>query len=119
MRNTLKFGDVAGAARCAGWLGVQFMNLGEAAQAGGWFARGQRLVEELTEPNVVEGFLLVPAALGKLYGGDPAGALQLFSQAADAGRRFQDRDLSALGPPWHRPGHPDAGPRGRGDQLVR
>ncbi|MGG6379733.1 LuxR C-terminal-related transcriptional regulator [Paenarthrobacter sp. NEAU-H11] len=93
----LEIGDVAGAARCAGWLGIQFMNLGEAAQAGGWFARGQRLLDELTEPNVVEGFLLVPAALGKLYGGEPAAALQLFSQAAEVGRRFQDKDLSALG----------------------
>lgn len=92
----LAIGDVAGAARCAGWLGLQYLNLGEAAQAGGWFARGQRLLGELTEPNVVEGFLLVPAALGKLYGGDPAGALQLFSQAAEFGRRFQDKDLSAL-----------------------
>ncbi|WP_332760117.1 response regulator transcription factor [Pseudarthrobacter sp.] len=90
-------GDVAGAARCAAWLGMQLMNVGEESQAGGWFARGQRLVEELSEPNAVQGLLLVPLGLGKLYGGDPAGALQVFSQVADFGQRFQDRDVAALG----------------------
>ncbi len=93
----LVVGDVALAAQCAGWLGMQYMFQGDGAQAGGWFARGQRLADELTEPNAVQGFLLVPVALGKLYGGDPAGALQLFSQAAEFGRRFQEKDLSALG----------------------
>lgn len=93
----LVMGDVAGAARCAGWLGMHLMNMGEMSRAGGWFARGQRLVDELAEPSAVQGLLLLPVGLGKLYGGDPAGALQLFSQAADFGQRFQDRDLSALG----------------------
>lgn len=92
----LVLGDVAGAARCAGWIGMQLMNLGDAAPAGGWFARGQRLADELPEPDAVQGFLLVPAGLGKLFGGDPAGAREVFSQAAEFGRRFQDKDLSAL-----------------------
>ena len=73
-------GDVEGAARCAGWMGMQLMFMGEQARAGGWFARGQRLVDELAEPSAVQGLLLLPVALGKLYGGDPAGALQAFSQ---------------------------------------
>lgn len=92
----LVVGDVVGAARCAGWLGMQLMNLGEMSRAGGWAARGQRLVAELKEPNAVQGLLLLPAGLGKLYGGDPAGAFQIFSQMADFGQRFQDRDLAAL-----------------------
>jgi DNA-binding CsgD family transcriptional regulator len=93
----LVVGDVVGAARCAGWMGMQLMFLDEPARAGGWFARGQRLVDELAEPDAVQGLLLVPMGLGKLYGGDPAGALQVFSQVADFGQRFQDKDLSALG----------------------
>ncbi|HBH58269.1 MAG TPA: helix-turn-helix transcriptional regulator [Arthrobacter bacterium] len=92
----LVVGDVAGAARCAGWMGMQLMSLGETAQAGGWFARGQRLADELAEPDRVQGFMLLPTGLGKLYGADPAGALQVFSQMADFGQRFQDKDLSAL-----------------------
>ncbi|MGY4540510.1 DNA-binding CsgD family transcriptional regulator [Arthrobacter sp. UYNi723] len=93
----LVMGDAEGAARCAGWMGMQLMFLGEPARAGGWFARGQRLVDELAEPSAVQGLLLVPMGLGKLYGGDPAGALQAFSRVAEFGQRFHDKDLSALG----------------------
>ncbi|KRE74205.1 helix-turn-helix transcriptional regulator [Arthrobacter sp. Soil762] len=92
----LVVGDVVGAARCAGWMGMQLMNLGEAARAGGWFARGQRLVDELAEPDAVQGLLLLPMGLGKLYGGDPVGALQVFTRVADFGQRFHDKDVSAL-----------------------
>ncbi len=93
----LVVGDVAGAARCAGWMGMQLMFLGEPARAGGWLARGQRLVDELAEPSAVQGLLLLPEGLGKLYGGDPAGALQAFSRVGEFGQRFHDKDLSALG----------------------
>lgn len=93
----LVIGDAESAARCAGWMGMQLMFLGEPARAGGWFARGQRLVDELAEPSAVQGLLLVPMGLGKLYGGDPAGALQAFSRVAEFGQRFHDKDLSALG----------------------
>lgn len=92
----LVVGDLAGAARCAAWLVIHLMNAGEMARAGGWLARGQKLVHELSEPDAVQGFILVPVALGRLYAGDPEGARQLFSQAADVGRRFQDKDLSAF-----------------------
>lgn len=54
------------------------------------------MVDELDEPGPVAGLLLFPAALGKLYGGDAAGALQLFTEAGSVARKFQDRDLAAL-----------------------
>lgn len=92
----LVVGDIAGGARCAAWMAIHLMNRGEGARAAGWLARGQRLVDELAEPDVVEGFLLIPVSLGKLYGGDPEGALQLFSHMGDISQRFQDRDLAAL-----------------------
>ena len=119
----LVVGDVAGAAQCAGWMGMQLMNMGEAARAGGWFARGQRLVDELAEPNAVQGLLLLPMGLGKLYGGDPAGALQVFSQVADFGQKFQDKDLSALallgtGQATLMLGHPDEGLRMFDEVMV-
>lgn len=119
----LVVGDVIGAARCAGWMGMQLMNIGEAARAGGWFARGQRLVDELAEPDAVQGLLLLPMGLGKLYGGDPAGALQVFSQVADFGQRFQDKDLSALallgtGQATLMLGHPDDGLRMFDEVMV-
>ncbi|TAP45443.1 helix-turn-helix transcriptional regulator [Arthrobacter sp. S39] len=119
----LVVGDVVGAARCAGWMGMQLMNLGEAARAGGWFARGQRLVDELAEPDAVQGLLLVPMGLGKLYGGDPVGALQVFTQVADFGQRFQDKDLSALallgtGQATLMLGHPEEGLRMFDEVMV-
>lgn len=92
----LMVGDVVGAARCAAWMVMHLANAGETARAGGWLARGQKLVNELPEPDAVQGFMLVPVALGKLYGGDPQAALELFSQAADFGRQFRNKDLSAL-----------------------
>lgn len=93
----LVMGDVESAARCAGWMGMQLMFMGEQARAGGWFARAQRLVDEQAGPSSVQGLLLLPLGLEKLYGGDPAGALEAFSTVAGLGQRFHDRDLSALG----------------------
>lgn len=93
----LVMGDVESAARCAGWMGMQLMFMGEQARAGGWFARAQRLVDEQAVPSPVQGLLLLPQGLGKLYGGDPAGALEAFSTVAEFGQRFHDRDLSTLG----------------------
>jgi DNA-binding CsgD family transcriptional regulator len=89
-------GDITGAMRCAVWLGMHLLNLGETARSSGWFARGKALVDELDEPGPVAGLLLFPVALGKLYGGDAAGALQLFTEAGSFARTFQDRDLMAL-----------------------
>ena len=119
----LVMGDVESAARCAGWMGMQLMFLGERARAGGWLARGQRLVDELAEPSAVQGLLLIPEGLGKLYGGDPPGALQTFSRVAEFGQRFQDKDVSALGllgtgQATLMLGHPDQGLRMFDEVMV-
>lgn len=119
----LVMGDVESAARCAGWMGMQLMFLGEQARAGGWLARGQRLVDELAEPSAVQGLLLIPEALGKLYGGDPAAALQAFSRVAELGQRFHDKDVSALGllgtgQATVMLGHPDSGLRMFDEVMV-
>ncbi|UVJ38259.1 LuxR family transcriptional regulator [Arthrobacter sp. CJ23] len=92
----LVMGDAASAARCAGWLGLFLINQGEMARSAGWLLRARRLVEELDEPGPVEGFLLIPDALGKLYGGDVEGAAVIFGRAFDIGTRFRDKDLVSL-----------------------
>lgn len=92
----LVVGDVASAARCGAWLGMYLMNNGEMARSQGWFARARRLVDELGEPCPAEGLLLVPVALGMLYGGNPAGALRVFGESQAIGEKFQDRDLISL-----------------------
>jgi DNA-binding CsgD family transcriptional regulator/tetratricopeptide (TPR) repeat protein len=93
----LGVGDIPGAARCAGWLGMQLMDMGERARSAGWFGRGQRLLQEAAEPCSVEGLLLLPVALGALFAGDGETALRTFDEVAAIGERFGDLDLCALG----------------------
>ena len=89
--------DFAHAARCAFWIGFLLMGKGDAAQAGGWFARGGRLLAENELDCVEHGYLLIPAALQKMYGGELQTALETFEQAAALGTRFEDPDLKTLG----------------------
>ncbi|MCA4132437.1 helix-turn-helix transcriptional regulator [Arthrobacter sp. M4] len=93
----LVLGDVPSAARCAAWLVLYLSESGEQARSSGWMARARRLLDDVDGPTQAEGFLLIPPALGALYGGDPAAAHELFTQVLDIGQRVQDRDLVALG----------------------
>jgi len=88
--------DVAGATRCAAWLGMHLMDLGDRARSAGWFARAQRLVEADPASGPGQGFLLIPEALGALYAGDGARAADAFERAAEFAHRFGDPDLLAL-----------------------
>jgi DNA-binding CsgD family transcriptional regulator len=88
--------DVPGATRCAAWLGMQFMDLGDRARSTGWFARAQRLVEADPRSGASAGFLLVPEALGAMYAGDATRAAEAFGRAAEFAGRFGDADLLAL-----------------------
>lgn len=90
-------GDVDGAVRCAAWLGMEFMYVGDLAQGGGWFARAQRLMDEHPDGRPDHGFLLIPEGLAALYGGDAAHAATTFARAAALARSAKDADLIALG----------------------
>lgn len=92
----LRAGDGAGAARAAVWIGMHLIDEGEFARGGGWFARAQRLVESGGDAASVGGLVLIPQALRSLYGGDPAGAREMFSQALTIGERFGDQDTIGL-----------------------
>lgn len=96
-REALDEGDAPRAALCTFWIGFQLMGRGDMAQAGGWFARGQRVLEEGQRDCVERGYLLIPLALQHLFGGDAATAYPIFEQVADFGSRFGDRDLRTLG----------------------
>ena len=89
-------GDVNHAALCGFHLGMGFMNQGETARAGGWFARAQRLLDESGLDCVARGYLLVPDALRSLLTGDAAGAYDRFSRLAEMADRFGDPDAMAL-----------------------
>jgi DNA-binding CsgD family transcriptional regulator len=66
------------------------------AQATGWIARARRLFDECATDCGERGFLLCAEAFLNVRGNDIAAAGTLFSQAADVGVRFKDRDVLAL-----------------------
>ena len=88
-------GDRRRAARCAFWLGFHLINQRELAQASGWLARANRLLEG--EPDCAErGYLLMPVALERVVAGDYAGAQETAARAAAIGRDAGDDDLTTL-----------------------
>lgn len=103
----LERGQVPAAVRCAFWLGMALVQRGLHARGGGWLARSQRLLDGWAQDCVERAYLLLPAGLQALDGGDPSGAHATFVRAAEAADRFDDPDLRALGL------------LGRGQALVR
>lgn len=89
-------GDVDAATRCAAWLGMELMDLGDRARAGGWFARAQRLVEQDPDGRPDHGFLFIPEGLAAYYAGDGGRAAAAFERAAGFARAAHDADLIAL-----------------------
>ena len=89
-------GDLDGATRCAAWLGMQLMDLGDRARAGGWFARAQRLVDEAPDGRPDHGFLLIPEGIAAFYAGDGERAAAAFQRAGELARAYRDADLIAL-----------------------
>ena len=93
----IREGDIERGVRCAIALGMQLLQRGDMAQAGGWLARAGRLIEETGYDGVERGSLLVPQALQALMVGEPASALAIFEEVAAIAERFGDRDLKTLG----------------------
>lgn len=88
--------DGEGAARSASWLGFGLLQRGAVAQASGWFARAERILDDAHLDCAVRGFLLIPSAIQQIMRGDPAGGDATFTKAAEIARRFGDRDLASL-----------------------
>jgi DNA-binding NarL/FixJ family response regulator len=80
------------AARCGFWLGLLLLLRGETAQANGWIARAQRLIEG--QDCVEHGYLLLPAAELHLGQHESSAALAIATSAAEVGERFRDPDLT-------------------------
>src|ERR1041385_4738561 len=89
-------GDARRAARCASRLSVQLLFKGEAARAGGWISRGQRLLDDIGDDCVEQGYLLLPVALRSVLQGDVAAAYETFTMAVAIGERFGETDLVVM-----------------------
>jgi DNA-binding CsgD family transcriptional regulator len=88
-------GEVCSAARCAFWVAMNLLNLGEPAMANGWFGRAGRLLDG--QDCVERAYLLVPdmhARLGSVA--EARSAESLAAEVMRAGERFGDVDLIAL-----------------------
>ena len=92
----LRAGQPNSAARCAAYLTLNLLTRGEAARAGGWLARAQRLLEPDRSDTIERAYLLIPVALQHLYQGDAPTAYDSFSRAAAIAHRVGDLDVAAL-----------------------
>jgi DNA-binding CsgD family transcriptional regulator len=89
--------DPTKAARYAIHLVMGFGQRGDFAQAGGWYARATRLLDEAGSDSVERGYLLIAQALKTLGEGDASVASELFAGAGEIAERFNDPDLATLG----------------------
>ena len=95
-QGALDAGDVDGAVRYAFWLVMELVRRQELAQAGGWLARMQRLIEERNAGGVAAGYLALVRGRRTFEGGDPGAARALFAEAEEIATRHDDRDLVIL-----------------------
>src|SRR5512140_1639943 len=87
--------DRRAAARSAYWLIVPMLFRGEMAQAGGWIARVQRLLEEERSECAEHGYMRCAMALRAIREEKVAAAYEHFAEAARIGQRTGDADLIA------------------------
>jgi DNA-binding CsgD family transcriptional regulator/tetratricopeptide (TPR) repeat protein len=90
-------GNTRAAARAAFWLGLRLTSVGQRARASAWLAKAQRLVDAAGADDCVErGYLLVAAVFRANGAGNFDAARSAAAEAAAAGERFRDGELSAL-----------------------
>jgi len=93
----LERGEPVHAARSALWLAfTMFEKTRQRAQAAGWLARAQRLLDDVNESCVEQGWLLCGLARQRVSTGDIASAHAAFKEAVEIADRFGDVDLTAL-----------------------
>lgn len=90
-------GDPLRAARCAFWIGLDFLLKRQWAPSGGWLARLCRLLLEARDDCVEQGYRITLQAFHALKDGQAEVACALFGQASQIGARHHDEDLVTFG----------------------
>jgi len=85
--------DLPRGVRCAVWIGHSYLFRGQLTQAGGWFARAERLLKRVSDDCVERGYILIPVWLAQMQGGDFETGLATTIEAERIGERFADPDL--------------------------
>lgn len=88
-------GEREQAIRCGFWLGFHLQNRGEVAQASGWAARLDRLVDDRPDGRSA-GMLMMPGAVAAMWSGEATVALSIFERAAQIASTWDDLDMFAL-----------------------
>jgi ATP/maltotriose-dependent transcriptional regulator MalT len=88
--------DVQRAARCTFWLVLDLLTRGERAQASGWLARTQHLLDAATGSCAEDGLLLVLIGRLRVHDKDIDGAHDAASRAVNLARRFDDSELQVF-----------------------
>ncbi len=89
----LSAGETTCAARCAFWLGLSLLFMGETGRATGWLAGARRLIEREKVDCVEWGYLLLPTAEQLLGAEDYDAAYATAADAIEIGDRFGEADL--------------------------
>lgn len=93
----LDAGDQLAAVRCSFWLAQTLNTMGEAAIAGGWMSRMQRLLDEMPGDVAERGYLHILLMFQHLSRGQLSEAADCAATVTACGRRFDDPDLLAVG----------------------
>lgn len=88
-------GEIARAVRCAAFLVDVLVFRGEAAVAGGWMRRGERLASVLPEEDAAVGHLLFSGVLSEVMAGRPDAAVGRAQRALAIAERTGDVELRA------------------------
>lgn len=84
------------AARSAFWLAFRLMSLGSSGQAAAWFARAERLLEDVADDCPERGYMMLPLVFRFLSENDNEAAADTARNAAAIGARHHDADLAAI-----------------------
>ena len=92
----LNGGEPTSAIRCAFWLGMRSLMVGEVSRGTGWLARAQRLLAREASESVEHGYLRLSNAERQLAAGEYEDAFSTAANAVALAERFDDQDLLSL-----------------------